>query len=96
MENILVALIIISIIAILAVSVFIYYQMEATKQFVRDELSKFATLVNDAQYNEFTFDKMTEGNIKTIDKKLKDIGEQLKNLQAQSKTLKTKATKDIK
>jgi uncharacterized protein YigA (DUF484 family) len=73
-------LIFISVFAILGVVVFIYYQMENTKRYVRSELSKFATLVNDAQYNEFTFDKLTESNIRIIDSKLKSISDQLRSL----------------
>lgn len=73
-------LILICIGGILAVAVYIYYQMEKTKKFVRAELSKFATLVNDAQYNEFTFDKLTESNIRVIDDKLKTISQQLRDL----------------
>lgn len=84
-------LILICIISILAVALFIYFQMENTKKYVRAELSKFATLVNDAQYNEFTFDKLTEGNIRVIDTKLKDISTQLRSLQGGS-TVITKTT----
>lgn len=74
-------LILICIVSILAVVLYIYFQMENTKKYVRAELSKFATLVNDAQYNEFTFDKLTEGNIRVIDTKLKDISTRLRSLQ---------------
>lgn len=77
-------LILLCILSILAVSLYIYFQMENTKKYVRTELSKFAALVNDAQYNEFTFDKVTEGNIRVIDKKLRDISSQLRSLQGNS------------
>lgn len=73
-------LILICIATILAVALYIYFQMENTKKYVRTELSRFAALVNDAQYNEFTFDKVTEGNIRVIDSKLKDISKQLRTL----------------
>ena len=75
-----IVLILVSVIVIIAVCVYIYYQAESTKSYVRSELSKFATLVNDAQYNEFTFDKLTEKNIRIINKKLNDIGNQLRSL----------------
>lgn len=77
-------LILICIATILAVALYIYFQMENTKKYVRAELSKFAGLVNDAQYNEFTFDKVTEGNIRVIDNKLKDISNQLRSLRGES------------
>lgn len=73
-------LIVLCIISILAVAIYIYFQVENTKKFVRSELSKFATLVNDAQYNEFTFDKLTENNIRVIDNKLKTISQELRAL----------------
>jgi hypothetical protein len=73
-------LIMLVVLSILAVCLYIYFQMENTKKYVRTELSKFATLVNDAQYNEFTFDKLTEGNIRLIDNKLKAISKQLTDL----------------
>jgi flagellar basal body-associated protein FliL len=73
-----IVLILICILAILAVAIYIYFQMENTKKYVRSELSKFATLVNDAQYNEFTFDKLTESNIRVIDNRLKTISQQLR------------------
>lgn len=73
-------LILVCILAIIAASLFIYFQMDQTKKFVRSELSKFATLVNDAQFNEFNFDKLTEGNIRVLDNRLKSISEQLKAL----------------
>ncbi len=75
-----VVLILVCILAIAAASLFIYFQMSQIKKYVRDELTKFATLVNDAQYNEFNFDKLTEGNIRVIDNRLKSISEQLKAL----------------
>lgn len=87
MEPVVLVMIFVCVFAIFGVSVFIYLQMENTKKFVRDELVKFTTLVNDAQYNEFTFDKQTESNIKNIDKRLKDIGEQLKKLKSQADAL---------
>ena len=77
-------LILICIATILAVALYIYFQMENTKKYVRTELSKFAGLVNDAQYNEFTFDKVTEGNIRVIDNKLKDISKQLRSLRGEN------------
>lgn len=73
-------LILVCILAIIAASLFIYFQMHQTKKFVRAELSKFAALVNDAQYNEFNFDKLTEGNIRVLDNRLKSISEQLRTL----------------
>lgn len=73
-------LILVCILAIIAASLFIYFQMDQTKKFVRSELSRFATLVNDAQFNEFSFDKLTEGNIRVLDNRLKSISEQLKAL----------------
>lgn len=77
-------LILICIATILAVALYIYFQMENTKKYVRTELSRFAGLVNDAQYNEFTFDKVTEGNIRVIDNKLKDISKQLRSLRGEN------------
>lgn len=75
-----VVLILLSILAIAAASIFIYFQMGQMKKYVRDELTKFATLVNDAQFNEFNFDKLTESNIRVIDNRLKSISDQLKAL----------------
>lgn len=77
-------LILVCIATILAVALYIYFQMENTKKYVRTELSRFAGLVNDAQYNEFTFDKVTEGNIRVIDNKLKDISKQLRSLRGET------------
>lgn len=77
-------LILICIATILAVALYIYFQMENTKKYVRTELSRFAGLVNDAQYNEFTFDKITEGNIRVIDNRLKDISKQLRTLKGET------------
>jgi hypothetical protein len=54
--------------------------MDQTKKFVRSELLKFAALVNDAQFNEFNFDKLTEGNIRVLDNRLKSISDQLRSL----------------
>jgi uncharacterized membrane protein len=73
-------LILVCILAIIAASLFIYFQMDQTKKFVRSELLKFAALVNDAQFNEFNFDKLTEGNIRVLDNRLKSISDQLKSL----------------
>lgn len=73
-------LILVCILAIIAASLFIYFQMAQMKEFVRSELTKFATLVNDAQFNEFNFDKLTEGNIRVLDNRLKTISDQLRAL----------------
>lgn len=79
-------LILVCILAIGAASLFIYYQMDQIKKYVRAELTRFATLVNDAQYNEFNFDKLTEGNIRVIDNRLKSISEQLRALKGKIDT----------
>ena len=71
---------IICLVAIMVVSFYIYFQIEATKKYVREELSKFATLVNDAQYNEFVFDKRNEKNIINLEVRIKELDNQLKQL----------------
>jgi hypothetical protein len=71
---------IICLVAIMVVSFYIYFQVEATKKYVREELSKFATLVNDAQYNEFVFDKRNEKNIINLETRIKELDKQLKQL----------------
>lgn len=96
MEPVVLVMIMVCVFAILAVVVFIYHQMENTKKFVKDELARFATLVNDAQYNEFTFDKQTQSNITNIDQRLKDISNQLKALKSRANALtKAQEEKDI-
>jgi hypothetical protein len=62
---------------IVFVSVFSVWQVASAKSYVKDELVKFATLVNDAQYNEFVFDKMNEQNIKNMDERLNDVDARL-------------------
>jgi hypothetical protein len=57
---------------------FSYWQVIQAKRYVNAELVKFATLVNDAQYNEFLFDKRNEQNIRNMDEKIEDIDERLK------------------
>lgn len=74
--------IVVCILLILGVCLYIYTQIEKTKKYVRDELAKFTTAVNDAQYNEFNFDKNTEKNIKTLEERLKAIGDQLKSMKS--------------
>lgn len=80
MEVILLILVLLVVVAIIGVIIYIYNQIKSTKQFVQNELAKFASLVNDAQYNEYKFDKLNESNIKTIDQKLKDINSRLDRL----------------
>jgi hypothetical protein len=80
MELELVFMSIICLVAIMIVSFYIYFSVEATKKYVRDELSRFATLVNDAQYNEFVFDKQNEKNIVGLETRLKELDKELKAL----------------
>lgn len=61
------------ILLIVAVIGFSLWQASKMKQFVKDELTKFSTLVNDAQYNEFVYDKLQEENIKNMDERLKEL-----------------------
>jgi hypothetical protein len=67
------------VVIIVLVSVFSMWQVASAKAYVKDELTKFATLVNDAQYNEYVFDKMNEENIKNMDERLNDV-ERLNNI----------------
>lgn len=84
--------IVVCILLILGVCLYIYTQIEKTKKYVRDELAKFTTAVNDAQYNEFNFDKNTEKNIKTLEERLKAIGDQLKSMKNTNASVETEET----
>ena len=84
--------IVVCILLILGVCLYIYTQIEKTKKYVRDELAKFTTAVNDAQYNEFNFDKNTEKNIKTLEERLKAIGDQLKSMKNNNASVETEET----
>jgi FtsZ-interacting cell division protein ZipA len=68
---------VVCIILIVAVIIFSIWQTSRARSYVKDELTKFATLVNDAQYNEFVFDKMNEQNIKNMDERLNDVDARL-------------------
>jgi len=65
------------VVIIVIVSVFSMWQVASAKSYVKDELIKFSTLVNDAQYNEYVFDKMNEENIRNMDERLNDVDERL-------------------
>jgi hypothetical protein len=65
------------VVIIVIVSVFSIWQVASAKSYVKDELVKFSTLVNDAQYNEYVFDKMNEQNIRNMDERLNDVDERL-------------------
>ena len=84
--------IVVCILLILGVCLYIYTQIEKTKKYVRDELAKFTTAVNDAQYNEFNFDKNTEKNIKTLEERLQAIGDQLKSMKNNNASVETEET----
>jgi uncharacterized small protein (DUF1192 family) len=58
-------------ILIITLSIYIIVKVENTKKDCRNELKKFATLVNDAQYNEYNFDKLNEQNIKNLENRIK-------------------------
>ena len=66
-----------SVVVIVIVSTISMWQVAKAKADVKDELTKFATLVNDAHYNEYVFDKMNEQNIKNMDVRLNDVDERL-------------------
>jgi hypothetical protein len=68
---------VVCVVIIVIVSVFSMWQVASAKSYVKDELVKFSTLVNDAQYNEYVFDKMSEQNIKNMDERLNDVDERL-------------------
>ena len=70
------------VVIIVLVSVFSMWQVASAKAYVKDELTKFATLVNDAQYNEYVFDKMNEQNIKNMDERLNDVDDRLNYITA--------------
>jgi cell division protein FtsX len=70
---------VVCVVIIVLVSVLSMWQVASAKAYVKDELTKFATLVNDAQYNEYVFDKMNEENIKNMDERLNDV-ERLNNI----------------
>ena len=57
-------------ILIIVLSIYIYIKIEGTKKDCRKELKKFAGLVNDAQYNEYNFDKLNEQNIKNLERRI--------------------------
>ncbi len=62
---------------IISVIIFSIWQTAKAKRYVKDELTKFATLVNDAQYNEYVFDKMNEQNIRNMDRRLDSVDARL-------------------
>ncbi len=68
------------VVLIVFVIIFSVWQVYKAQRYVKDELTKFATLVNDAQYNEYVFDKMNEQNIKNMDERLNDVDQRLKDL----------------
>jgi hypothetical protein len=68
---------VVCVVIIVLVSVLSMWQVASAKAYVKDELTKFATLVNDAQYNEYVFDKMNEENIKNMDERLNDVDDRL-------------------
>lgn len=68
---------VVCVVLIVLVVIFSIWQTARAKSFVQDELIKFATLVNDAQYNEYVFDKMNEQNIKNMDERLNDVDARL-------------------
>jgi NADH:ubiquinone oxidoreductase subunit 5 (subunit L)/multisubunit Na+/H+ antiporter MnhA subunit len=65
------------VVLIVLVVIFSVWQVYKAQRYVKDELTKFATLVNDAQYNEYVFDKMNEQNIKNMDERLNDVEQRL-------------------
>jgi hypothetical protein len=71
---------VVCVVIIVLVSVFSMWQVASAKAYVKDELTKFATLVNDAQYNEYVFDKMNEQNIKNMDERLNNVDEKLNDI----------------
>jgi len=68
---------VVCVVIIVIVSVFSMWQVASAKSYVKDELVKFSTLVNDAQYNEYVFDKMNEQNIRNMDERLTNVDERL-------------------
>ena len=71
--------------AIAGVTIYIYKQLEETKDFVKKELKKFAASVNDAQYNEYTHDEKMRSNIKIMNDKLTSMEKRFTDLETRVK-----------
>lgn len=48
-------------------------QITSVKKYVKTEIKKLVDTINDAQYNEFNFDKQNELNIRRLEKQLVDL-----------------------
>jgi predicted Holliday junction resolvase-like endonuclease len=59
---------------------YIRRQINSVKQFVMMEIKKLVDVINNAQYNEFNFDKQNEQNIKRLEKQLIDVAARLDSL----------------
>jgi uncharacterized small protein (DUF1192 family) len=70
-------------ILIIILSIYIFVKVENTKKHCRNELKKFAGLVNDAQYNEYNFDKLNEKNIKNLERRIKLLQTEVSRIKPQ-------------
>lgn len=53
--------------------VYIRNQISSVKEFIKSEIKQLVTLINEAQYTEFSFDKQNEQNIRRLEKRLLDV-----------------------
>jgi competence protein ComGC len=53
--------------------VYIRNQISSVKEFIKGEIKQLVTLINDAQYTEFSFDKQNEQNIRRLEKRILDV-----------------------
>jgi hypothetical protein len=68
------------IIAVVGGVFYVRSQTKSVKLFVKMEIKQLVDLINNAQYNEFNFDKQNEQNIKKLEKQLIDVSARLDSL----------------
>jgi hypothetical protein len=61
------------IIAVVGGVFYVRNQIKSVKLFVKMEIKQLVDVINNAQYNEFNFDKQNEQNIKRLEKQLIDV-----------------------
>lgn len=59
---------------------YIKSQIKTVKQNFKMELKQLVDVINNAQYNEFNFDKQNEQNIKRLEKQMIDVVARLDSL----------------
>lgn len=74
------SVVIIVIVAIVGGYFYVKNQITSVKKFVKTEIKVLADMINDAQYNEFTFDKQNEQNIRKLEKQVIDLSTRLDSL----------------